>query len=269
MLKIDNFSLIEENPISKDGSYSLSLKNIANPLSFNVKKGSNVDIYLVDIPQSNELTFFVQENSHCSVKILNEDDANKDISIHAVAAKGSSFNIFVADFGSQIKLESHVILFGYESSSLVKVSSMARANELKNYTLSFDHLGKRTVSQLEVYGVCQDDGALYIKGISHIEKNSLKSNASQKVKAILFDEKSVCKASPTLKIDCDDIKASHACAIGALNDEYIFYLESRGLSLNEARKLITLGYLLPIEDDFEGENKEKIDDLIKRRFSDD
>lgn len=75
---------------------------------------------------------------------------------------------------------------------------------------------------MEGYSVNTDISKLKVEGISHIEKGAIKSKASQKIKAILFDQTSSALANPILKIDCDDIEASHACAIGSLNDDHLF-----------------------------------------------
>ena len=109
-----------------------------------------------------------------------------------------------------------------------------------------------------------DTSELNVNGISHIEKGANKSNANQSVKVILFDKESKAKASPTLKIDCEDIKASHGCAIGSLNEEHLYYLLSRGLSEIEARKLITYGYLLPISLNYDEEIRKIIEETIYR-----
>ena len=111
-----------------------------------------------------------------------------------------------------------------------------------------------------------DDSFIKINGVSHIKENAIKSEAHQKVKCLLFDEKSRAIANPILKIDCDDIIASHACAIGSLNNDHIFYLLSRGLSLEEARRLIIMGYLLPIKDYFDEEDKNKIVNYVEGDF---
>ena len=68
---------------------------------------------------------------------------------------------------------------------------------------------------------------------------------------------------PILKIDCDDIEASHACSIGNLNENHIFYLMSRGISEDEARKLIVEGYLNPISSYFDEQNASEISEKIK------
>ena len=70
-----------------------------------------------------------------------------------------------------------------------------------------------------------------------------------------------------LKIDENDIEASHAAVVGKINDEHLFYLTSRGISETEAKELITFGYLKPILLGFKEEQvKEHISSLIEGRM---
>jgi Fe-S cluster assembly protein SufD len=73
-------------------------------------------------------------------------------------------------------------------------------------------------------------------------------------------------ANPILKIDNNDIVASHAAAVGTLNEDHVFYLLSRGIDIKNARKLITLGYLTNIFTEFNDEDKEILDRMLGERL---
>ena len=107
---------------------------------------------------------------------------------------------------------------------------------------------------------------MHFKGISHIKNGSIKSKTRQSAKIMVFDPKCHAKANPILKIDENDIEASHAAIVGKVNDEHMFYLCSRGISENDAKQLITLGYLKPITNYFEDEKyvQEIVDGIEKR-----
>ena len=84
---------------------------------------------------------------------------------------------------------------------------------------------------------------------------------------MVFDEASNAIAKPILKIDENDIEASHAAVVGKINDEHLFYLTSRGISEADAKQLITLGYLKPILAGFnDEETRNYISSLIERRM---
>ncbi len=229
----------------------------------NVKKDEVISLDLIDITGAS-LNLFLQKNSVCNLRIFYEN-AKNDLVLHANLVENATLNIYFADFSSgDSTLSSNVILLGDEAKSTFKFSSLVTKNDTKKYSISFSHIGEKTESNLEGYSVNCDTSKLKVEGISHIEKDSIKSKASQKIKAILFDETSSAIANPILKIDCDDIEASHACAIGSLNDEHLFYLLSRGIALEDAKKLITFGYLNPIVNYFDGKTKEELEALIKK-----
>ena len=83
---------------------------------------------------------------------------------------------------------------------------------------------------------------------------------------MVFDPNSDAIAKPILKIDENDIEASHAAAVGKISDEQIFYLTSRGLSNEEAKMLITLGYLKPIFKGFDEDKVEHINETMGGRL---
>lgn len=231
----------------------------------NVKKDENISLDLTNISDAS-LTLFLQKNSVCNLRIFFKNQKNSLV-LHANLNDNASLNIYFADFSNDnSSLTSNVILLGEGAKSSFKFSSLVTKNDNKKYSISFSHIGEKTESHLEGYSVNTDTSKLKVEGISHIEKDAIKSKASQKIKAILFDQTSSAIANPILKIDCDDIEASHACAIGSLNDDHLFYLLSRGIALEDAKKLITYGYLNPIVNYFDDEDKEELENLIKKEF---
>ena len=62
----------------------------------------------------------------------------------------------------------------------------------------------------------------------------------------MLDKTSEFNAKPELEIYADDVKCSHGSASGSLNEDSIFYLMSRGLNYNEAKKLLINGFLLDV-----------------------
>ena len=101
-------------------------------------------------------------------------------------------------------------------------------------------------------------------GVSEIQKGAKKTHTRQVAKIIVFDPKSDGQASPILKIGENDVEASHAAVVGRLSEEHLFYLESRGVDETMAKRLITLGYLKPIEAYFSDPKiVEQIDNAIE------
>ena len=240
--------MINDIIIEKNGNFLLDLTSEKNPI-INVKKNVNITIDLLINEDTNLLTFFVQKYAKVMLRIFYKNSSEK-LEILANLDEFSSFDAVFADFSSKnTSIKSNVILYGDGANSSFKFATLAKENSIKKYNISFDHIGNKTSSNLDGYLVCENEAFV--------------SMANQKIKGILFDEKSKATANPILKIDCDDIEASHACSIGNLNENHIFYLMSRGISEDEARKLIVEGYLNPISAYFDEQNASEISEKIK------
>ena len=147
------------------------------------------------------------------------------------------------------------------------LSSLAASQDNKTFDISVNHIAPRTYARMDNYGVCKDAAKLVFSGISTINNGSRRSKTHQNSKIMVFDSLSDGIAKPILKIDENDIEASHAAVVGKINDEHLFYLTSRGLTEADAKQLITFGYLKPIMNGFmEEEIKGEISDLIERRM---
>ena len=69
-----------------------------------------------------------------------------------------------------------------------------------------------------------------------------KTNAFQQNNNILLDDKATVNTKPQLEIFADDVKCSHGCTVGELDEEALFYLQSRGIPKKEAKALMTYAF---------------------------
>lgn len=122
-----------------------------------------------------------------------------------------------------------------------------------------EHNAKETEGYIENYGVSNDESVLVFEGVGKINKNMKRSIARQSNNGIILAKRAHLEANPLLLIDEYDVEASHGAAIGKIDDEQLYYLMSRGLSLNEAEKLIISGFLSPVISVLES-------DLLKEDF---
>ncbi|MEK9565512.1 MAG: Fe-S cluster assembly protein SufD [Flavobacteriaceae bacterium] len=75
-----------------------------------------------------------------------------------------------------------------------------------------------------------------------VDKIAQKTNAFQQNNNILLDDKATVNTKPQLEIFADDVKCSHGCTIGQLDEEALFYLRSRGIPKKEAKALLTYAF---------------------------
>lgn len=174
--------------------------------------------------------------------------------------ENASFIGCLADFSENSGTFSlKVYLEGEGSSCLWRLGSVASRKSDKVFDTSLKHCSKHTTGEMANYGITQDQSKLVFTGASEIVKGAKGSKTRQSAKIIVFDKQCVGKCSPILIIDENDVSASHAAIAGKLNEDHLFYLQSRGISRQEAKRLMTLGYLKPILEFFEdGKLKERV-----------
>lgn len=142
-----------------------------------------------------------------------------------------------------------------------QMASLGADKDRKVFDINIKHSARNTTGLMSNYGVCEDEAHMHFKGVSHIFNSCIQSKTHQSAKIMVFDEMCHAKANPILKIDENDIEASHAAVVGKINEEHMFYLCSRGIKQNEAKQLITMGYLKPITKYFDGD--ELVETIIK------
>jgi Fe-S cluster assembly protein SufD len=71
-----------------------------------------------------------------------------------------------------------------------------------------------------------------------VQRDAQKTNAYQSNKSILLSDLASVNTKPQLEIFADDVKCSHGCTIGHLDDEGLFYLQSRGITEKNAKSLL-------------------------------
>ncbi len=111
-----------------------------------------------------------------------------------------------------------------------------------------NHRGQDTVSEMENNLVSVDRGNIFLQVAGKIDKGMHRSSCRQQNRGIILSEQAAIEVDPQLLIDDYDVDARHGAAIGEINEDELFYLLSRGLDEESAKKLIVSGYVKPYLD---------------------
>ena len=114
-----------------------------------------------------------------------------------------------------------------------------------NHTL-VDHRFPRCESNELYKGVIDNKATAIFNGKVYVRKDAQKTNAYQSNKNILLSDEATINTKPQLEIYADDVKCSHGSSTGILDPEQVFYLRSRGISLDKARSLLLTAYVSEI-----------------------
>ena len=247
-----------------DGAYLLKL-NSGCTKELTVR--GNTNLLITECESDSTLNIKVEKDANIVLSVLSNDTVN-NLKITANIEENGSIDAYFADFSKgKGKATITINLNKERAQANWHLASLAGDKDNKEFDVSIIHNVANTFGQSDNYGVCKDDARLVFSGVSSIIKHAVKSKTHQNAKIMVFDEKSIGVAKPILKIDENDIEASHAAVVGKINDDHLFYLTSRGLTDEQAKQLITYGYLKPILNGFDDEEiKNEINSLIEGRM---
>lgn len=129
------------------------------------------------------------------------------------------------------------------------------------------HDKPNTTSELTNYGMCKNTSALVLNHIGIIERAAKNTSLSQSTKGIILDLKSSITADPILEINENDVFAKHGASIGAIDENDLYYLMSRGLTREESESLIITAFMKPYFRDIEDKKfLELTTNTVKKMF---
>jgi Fe-S cluster assembly scaffold protein SufB len=116
--------------------------------------------------------------------------------------------------------------------------------DLTSYTR---HVGRDTTGIILSKGALLDRARSYMKGLIEIERTAVGTDSYLGEFGMNLSKQARAVAIPSLEIDQPDCRrAAHASSVGPIDETQLFYLESRGIPLDDARKFIVLGFLEPV-----------------------
>lgn len=133
-----------------------------------------------------------------------------------------------------------------EENAEVSLSSATLTSVKKHFDIQVNSKAPHTYGQMRNFSVVLNGGDYYMNAVGSIEHGAFGSESHQTSRALCFDPEMNAKIIPVLLIDENDVKASHATSVGRVDEDQLYYLQSRGLSVKECTALISTGYLLPV-----------------------
>ncbi len=149
---------------------------------------------------------------------------------------------FLASIGADMsRTETSSTLAEQGAVSRLYAMYFASGSQIKDMRTYQDHVAARTKSELIFKGAIDDEARSVYTGLITMRKGALRAEAAQTNRNLVLSEGARADSVPNLSIEENDVKCSHASAVGPIDEELRFYLESRGLEKELASKLIALG----------------------------
>jgi Fe-S cluster assembly protein SufD len=137
---------------------------------------------------------------------------------------------------------------------------------IDNHTVA-DHKRANCVSNELYKGIIGDQGKGVFNGKIYVRQDAQKTNAFQSNRNILLSDSATINTKPQLEIWADDVKCSHGCTTGQIDKEALFYLQSRGISEEQAKSMLLMAFAYEVINKVQDEElRKRIEHLIKSRL---
>lgn len=115
-----------------------------------------------------------------------------------------------------------------------------------DFRITVRHLCAGCISHQLFKGLAEDEARVKFEGLVYVAAGAEKTEALQENHSLLLSENAFVQSSPQLEIYADDVVCSHGATVGSLDENEQFYMRSRGISLEVARRLQILSFLSPV-----------------------
>jgi len=216
--------------------------------------GENAQVQIIERHQSlnsnpvftNSVTeIFVQERAIADYyKIQNDVQTANLVDNTYIAQKGhSNASVHTFSFGGNITRNNLNFYHQGEriDSTLKGITIIGDKQLVDHYTL-VQHATPNCESHQNYKGIFDGNATGVFNGKIYVEKEAQKTDAFQQNNNILISEKATINAKPQLEIFADDVKCSHGCTVGQLDESAMFYMQSRGIPKKEAKALLMYAF---------------------------
>lgn len=173
---------------------------------------------------------------------------------HTRAGRDASVKVGFVNLGAEwIRNES--VNRMVESGADCQIFAANLANGVQEYdqrTLQ-SHEAQHTTSDLLFKNALYDRSRTIFSGLIQVQPGAHHTDSYQTCRNLLGSDEAEANSMPGLEIDADQVKCSHGSTSGTISDEEIFYLRARGIPAEDARKMISLGFLHEAIEKLDGE----------------
>ena len=211
----------EINEIFFSNNKSIYWNNVHNYIC--LKKNSKLEHYKVQLESKNAV-----HSSSSSIDCENS----------------SIYNNFIFSVGGNMsRIEVISSINAADIDFNIKGLYLAKTNQHHDITTLMQHKHPESKSNQHIKGILQEDSSGVFQGKVVVSQDAQKTDAFQFNQNLLLSENAEVNVKPELEIYADDVKCSHGATTGELDEQMLFYLRSRGLNKEEAKKILIEGFV--------------------------
>ena len=179
------------------------------------------------------------------VRLQDEDRRSFHMSTSYVSlAARATYDSFTLVLGGALsRTEIHAALRGPGAIAHLNAAQLLSGRQHADFTTAVSHEAPGCASRQTVKNVLADESHGVFQGRIDVARVAQKTDGYQMNQALLLSPRAAIDSKPQLRINADDVKCSHGATVGELDGEQLFYLQSRGVPLADARSMLVRAFL--------------------------
>jgi Fe-S cluster assembly protein SufD len=227
--------------------------NIHNRFLVKVENGASISIIertinLSSSPLFQTISEEITVGENARVDYYKIQDAKNIIEVcntSIIQKNNSHVNTFtLLTDGTLVRNNLSISIDGEHCESHFHGLSLLKGETIGDHHTVVDHRKPNSFSNELYKGVMDDRSKGIFNGKIYVRPQAQKTNAFQSNRNILLSEQATINTKPQLEIWADDVKCSHGCTTGQLDDEALFYLQSRGIDKADARAMLLYAFAM-------------------------
>ena len=238
--------------------------NLELDINVSEKIGLNLRFFIYSEKKSSSSIQINWNNSACNINSVFEFYLDKKSNMNLVITNNGENSVGILNYSFQIEEKSNlkttfislgkqilkndirIDLGGEKAEADIGGLYIAKPKSIIDYNIIMNHLSKGTLSKQFFKGILSENSKASFTGRVKIEKNCIDSKSEQINNNLLLSEKAQINSDPQLEIYCNEVECSHASTVGQFDEDILFYLRSRGISKEYARKMLLEGFYMDI-----------------------
>lgn len=197
------------------------------------------------------LNIYVSENTSLRLFSTVNSKVENKIDISIFLKEHSFCKVFLLNLGQSLSIDIKTELLGEKASVDIKTIYILPRAENLNLNVFQRHIAPFSKSNLVVKGVLKDKAKSSFKGIINVGEEAEMVSAYQINRTLILEDGPVVESIPILEIENDKVeRCSHGSTIGRINEEELFYLETRGINRKNAVNILSIAFLQDLLDEF-------------------
>jgi Fe-S cluster assembly protein SufD len=207
----------------------------------------------------------VGENARLDFYSIQNDKGSRYQFSQTEIYQGNSSRVNTYSFhlqGRLLRNNLHLVIDGEGIESHMYGLYLLTGNTLADNHTVVDHKRPNSLTNELYKGIMDENSRGVFNGKIFVRPQAQKTNAFQANRNILLSDKATVNTKPQLEIWADDVKCSHGCTTGQLDEEALFYLRARGIDKDSARAMMLYAFAGEITDKIPHEGIRKYIDMV-------